>query len=571
MLRNMCVVMVVALVCVSMTVAPAQADSGTWGGNFSGNWWDAANWSGSTIADGADNTATFYHNINGTRTITVDAGGRTIGQLVMNDSHSGSAYSWAFAGGTLTLDRTDGEVPSIWLKPGPTPPYDVGSTHTMGCILAGNKGLWVSGLGGITFTVAPTYTGVTTIQGGTLRMYEVELSTTSAAFVNRGGNLSAFWNNSGYNNNLIDDAIPVTLGGGTLSVWCSKGSGSGTSYETIGSAGAPVTLDYGHCTIAAGGKRATGDMTIANLVRDAGSTAYFSRSDTIYNGDGLIHLTGQAAGFMGGWAVARRADLGVNGDYDFAWYGGSGVEPMLTNVTRQAQVQGSVSTDHVLVAVAQTALSADTSIKSLVVTGAYNNDLGGYELDIASGGLLSTADYTISNGTLTSSGGELFLINYGGTMTVDADILGSGLTTSTVGSMTLSGNNTFGDIYVNTGTLSLTNANTFGSEVQVAPGAVLSLGHADALGANVELSLLFDGEEYGSVEMLDSMTIATLSLGGIEQADGTYGATGSGAAFISDDYFSGTEVLTVYQPPVAEPAGLSLLGLALLGLRRRRN
>lgn len=64
-------------------------------------------------------------------------------------------------------------------------------------------------------------------------------------------------------------------------------------------------------------------------------------------------------------------------------------------------------------------------------------------------------------------------------------------------------------------------------------------------------------------------TIGALVLGGISETGiGTYGATGSGADFIRDDFFAGSGVVRL----VPEPGSLAILGLIGIGLTgRRRN
>jgi hypothetical protein len=64
--------------------------------------------------------------------------------------------------------------------------------------------------------------------------------------------------------------------------------------------------------------------------------------------------------------------------------------------------------------------------------------------------------------------------------------------------------------------------------------------------------------------------VGGLTINGVAQAAGTYGATGSGATNIDDAHFLGTGVLSVVVP---EP-GVGMLAVAIgsvLGLRRRRN
>jgi len=65
-------------------------------------------------------------------------------------------------------------------------------------------------------------------------------------------------------------------------------------------------------------------------------------------------------------------------------------------------------------------------------------------------------------------------------------------------------------------------------------------------------------------------TVGSLILGGVTQTSpGTYGSVASGANFQSDEFFSGTGVITL----VPEPASVSLMLMPalMLGRRRRRS
>jgi len=408
--------------------------------------------------------------------------------------------------------------------------------------------------GGIQIYAGSTYSGSTIAHGSTIHLYGL-LDSTADVLLNRGGAVLCYYTASGSNTKL-GDTVPVYLRGGTLGIYGSEGGGVQWAVdETIGWAG----LDFGHSTLSAGAKRARASLTLTEVERDAGSTAIFYRSGTSqaasYDtyGYGRIYMTGQTNGFVGGWALARRSEYisGIQEDsgYDFAWYlsgGGrlSGVLPLsLSGQARPGQVEGAAATNHVKAVSAQTALSGNAQIASLCVSGARTNDLGGYRLDITSGGLLSTSDYEISGGTLTSSGGAMYLYNLGGTMTVAAGIAGASYSVSTVGSMTLSGANSMKDLYVNRGKLVLSSANTFGSIAQVAPGATLSVEHPDALSASLSLSLLFDGEEHGVCNLSNDVAVADLLTNGVALAKGEY----NNASL--PDYLSGGGSISVLGPP----------------------
>lgn len=150
------------------------------------------------------------------------------------------------------------------------------------------------------------------------------------------------------------------------------------------------------------------------------------------------------------------------------------------------------------------------------------------------------------------------------------------------GSWTLAGLNTYsGGTVVSGGTL-LAGANSaFGTgDVTVNTSAVsltISSGFTDTVANTATLSLAGDG-------LLDNVAVSGfaflaggvneaiggLVLGGIAQTGfGTYGATGSGATFIFDDYFQGPGVVTLVPEPSAAIAILSGLGV-LVGCQRFR-
>ncbi|NNC90563.1 MAG: hypothetical protein HKN82_19070, partial [Akkermansiaceae bacterium] len=129
-----------------------------------------------------------------------------------------------------------------------------------------------------------------------------------------------------------------------------------------------------------------------------------------------------------------------------------------------------------------------------------------------------------------------FRINSTGNQTLSGVISGTGsLVKDSTGTLTVTGANSYtGDTTVDGGTLSLgdgTNNTTLddAADVSVATGAVLDLNYAG------------------------TDTIDKLSLGGALQTPGTWGASGSGASFIDDTFFTGTGTLTISTGPPPTP------------------
>lgn len=108
---------------------------------------------------------------------------------------------------------------------------------------------------------------------------------------------------------------------------------------------------------------------------------------------------------------------------------------------------------------------------------------------------------------------------------VIADGAGSVVSISKVesGLWILSGTNTYtGTTAIGAGTLRFNTANSLGSD-----------------------GLLISGTGKAHLNYVGTRNITSLTLGGVLQASGSYGATGSGATFINDTYFLGTGTVTV--------------------------
>ncbi len=84
-------------------------------------------------------------------------------------------------------------------------------------------------------------------------------------------------------------------------------------------------------------------------------------------------------------------------------------------------------------------------------------------------------------------------------------------------------------------------------------------------------------DSFGNSSTLDLATgleelIGSLFLDGVEQLAGTHGASGSGAMFINDEFFSGQGILRVAGSvsAVPEPSCLSIFAVACTALATRR-
>ena len=142
--------------------------NGTFTNLNGGGWGATGNWSGGTIAAGADAIADISTlNITAARAISLD-GNRTVGSLIFRDATTVS-HDWSLVtgtGGTLNLDVTAG-TPSIQV---------LNRTATISAVLAGNDGLTVSSAptgttgGTLVLSAANTLSGGVTLTGGILQL-----------------------------------------------------------------------------------------------------------------------------------------------------------------------------------------------------------------------------------------------------------------------------------------------------------------------------------------------------------------------------------------------------------------
>lgn len=122
-------------------------------------------------------------------------------------------------------------------------------------------------------------------------------------------------------------------------------------------------------------------------------------------------------------------------------------------------------------------------------------------------------------------------------------LLGSG--TLTVGGLGYSGtfngiiSGTGGITKTGSGNLNLTGANTYTGDTTVNAGI---LGVDGAAIPDTNKLIINSG---AAVDVTGNETVSTLEIEGSPMPDGTYGATGSGAANIDDDHFTGSGILTV--------------------------
>ncbi len=404
-----------------------------------------------------------------------------------------------------------------------------------------------------------TYTGITTLKNGTLSVGVLgttgnpgNLGEASVIGLGSGNNaVTLTYTGAGETTNHGFD-----LQGTTGSVTIDTASGTGplviTGNVTASGAGSKtLTLTGGNSDNIQG---IISDNSVANttaLVKTGGGTWILSGANT-YSGGTTIRNGTLSVSSLG--TTGNPGNLGTAGTINIGNVGQSGT---------LAYTGAGETTDRVV---------------------NLNGATGGATIDTTSG--TGPLIFT-SNFTATGAGSKTLTLKGGNGDIIQGAIVDNSLTNLTSlnktgsGTWNLAGANTYsGGTTVTNGTLRLSGANAtlgLGNVFVLSTAGNLNItsGVLNAISDTATLSLAGGGvagvADAGFAKLGNGVdeVVAALILGGMNEAPGTYGATGSGAANIMDEYFSGNGIITV----VPEPSvyGLILAGSGLLlGAQRLR-
>jgi autotransporter-associated beta strand protein len=356
-----------------------------------------------------------------------------------------------FSGGTVTNGTLSNNTTTNFAA----------QSGTVAAILAGSAGLTQSGTGTTTLAAANTYTGTTTISGGTLA-YGI--------------------------NDAIVNANAVTVNGGTLAIGAFSDTvgavtlGSGSITGTTGVlTGSSYSVTSGLISANLGGSSSTLTKGGTGIVTLSGSNSY---SNTVVNAGILsIATTNALPGWStsGAYSVASGATLAVYniftdaditsmvyGTTNFASGSAIGYDTTsgnrtltlaLSNTANGAGILGLTKAGANTLTIANADALGDGS-GALTVSGG-TLDLGGFSS--LRTGLITFSGGSVINGILSNNTATSFSAT--GTGTVSATLAGSaGLTQSGTGTLTLAAANTYtGTTTVNGGTLRLGDGGSTGS------------------------------------------------------------------------------------------------------------
>jgi len=456
-----------------LDVLATKAATYTWSNPAGGSWGLASNWETGAFPTNPGDVADFSElGLGANTTVTLDAD-QTAGTLLFGDTNN--AFNWTLANGsggpwTLTLAASTGS-PVIQVN---------NQSATISAILGGTAGFTKTGAGNLILTAANTYTGTTTVSGGTLTLDFSQagapaaniISNTSPAslVLTQGGTLVLKGNTSVANSQSFSNVVV----------------GSGADVITLNQNGAPsLTLALGAITQSVGG-------TLNFSIVPNTTTTEVTTTNTNVNG------------ILGPWAT-----VGSSGSLKYATVSGSDIVAYTSATVASANLANVTTATANYTFSAAATLNAPATANTLQYAGvATTTALSTYTLTL--NGLLNTGSGTLTFTSSTGGGVQIGatneLILQGGNVTVSAPISNNG---STASSLTYSG----------TGILTLnTNASTYTGTTTVDSGTV-TLGLQNVLSS--PSSIVVNGGTLGFSSNSQSVNGVTLTGGTISGSAGT--------------------------------------------------
>ncbi len=364
----------------------------------------------------------------------------------------------------------------------------------------GNGGLNKSGAGTLTLSGVNTYTGPTMVSAGVLSVASAEgLGSTS----------------------FVTVAGPARLNFSQPSV---QGPADPTVFKT------PIILTDSTLRFNAPGNRS--NYTISGLITLKGtglsSIASFNAGTNYINLTGGITGTGGLEIQAGGANAGHAHVFSLSGTLDYA-----GATQFETNAAKGRVVLGSTSLPSGTVLSLGAQVNVGTNLMQFDLNG-NNQTLAGLQTFVYNGG--GTGINQVINSSVTAAS---LTINNSTDYTFSGNLGANGQTP--IAGAAGTGNN-FGLIKAGTGMLTLTGINTYTGDTTVNAGVLAVTGSSIADTNKLVITS-------GKVQPTGTEIVNTLFFGAAQQASGTWGASGSGAANSDDVHFSGSGLVNVMAGP----------------------
>jgi len=567
-------------VLASLTLVPrGAAQTFTWTGAQNPNWGTNNNWSGGAaptgaggenlvFPSGASNLAT-NNNLNAAsfNSITIKGSGYTLGSKAITLGAGGLADSSVAGTNTISLGLTFAATRTVTVS-------NAGTTLTISGVISGAGGLTKSGSGTVTLSAANTYTGVTTINAGTIAIaadaglgaapgaptagkltFGGGTLRTTASFTlaaNRGialtgaGTISTDPGTTLTYGGIAAGAGPLTKAGTGTMILSGANTYSGATTVSAGTLqlGATNTVPSGSAVTVSGGATfdlhgfsdAIGSLAGAGTVTSAaagavtltagGNNSSTTFSGIIQNGSGTVTLTKVGTGTMtlSGANTYSGATTVSAGVLDAQSNSSLGTTAGATTVASGGalQVDGSGLLIAEPVTLSGTGIAAGGALRQLA-----NSNTWSGAITLGSAARINAAAGTLAVTGGVANGGFLLTVGGAGNTTISSTAISGtgGLTKDGTGTLTLSANNTYtGTTTVSAGTL-LVNGSQSASAVSLnggtlggtgTVGAITSTGSGGSVTPGVGVGILSSG----------NVNWSSGSPGFVVQLNGTTAGTG---------------------------------------------
>lgn len=454
----------------------AEAATTYWNLSGGASWATASSWRPAGNPDGADNTVDFSQTtLAADATVTLD-GSHTVGGLAFGDL--GGAHNWSVApgtGGAITLQVSTG-VPTINVT---------GQTASINVALGGSQGLAKSGVGTLVLNAANTYTGGTTISGGTLAIAaDNNLGGAGALTINAGtleatsdvasargvilGNPAAAIQVDGANTLGLSSTVSGTggltkLGSGTLDLTAATLSYTGATTVSGGTLNVGAFSTTAALTIApTGSMNVAGANTMVGNVANSGNLNFNASDGTttisVLSGTGTTMI---AAGANVGTLSSGKLTVGGTASINNASGGTANLNGATATITALGNATVILGTG--------TNLSVANGIQTA------GGIAGPGSLTKTSTATLMLASSNVYTGGTTIAAGTLQIGNGGTTGSIVGDVLNYGVLIFNRSDRYTFAGNIGGMGSVNQsggGVLTLTGANTIGGGMSISHGTV---------------------------------------------------------------------------------------------------
>ncbi|MBA4105475.1 MAG: hypothetical protein C0485_06925 [Pirellula sp.] len=410
-----------------------------------------------------------------------------------------------------------------------------GMLRIHGQVQGGSLTTWGNGVAVRMMNYVNTYTGITDVRQGYVELAgNGRLGHTSGIVLHESegtfdGTLLLDNQEGGVNVDRVDARIPVEFRGGSLGAY-------GGGVEAFGT----LRFAEGHSYID------SRDMTLSanRIERQAGATLSIEVNSPITvtqipdNAGGLLPWMTMVDGSTGGSFYPLFGEV-INGQIR-----------TMNRGSIKSNLNTATANDVIGVpATGRPVLTADRTVKALLVERDGIVDLGGHTLTVASGGVIAWGG-EIRNGNITAAAGRELIFHNGATLKANIVDGADGPLDVTITAANVSGNNSFtGKLFVNESTVSFQNENSLPSDIDVnvlggnlevayAPTGVKQMGKLRIAGGG---SLTGNGQfefeeielEYGSIQYpklvgdfpIRKSTIGTASIKSAQPSDASYAGT----------------------------------------------